>query len=154
MNITIDDVLSWMPCERYDTREKLLAVTGGRESMTHIQVADLPIPLKDVVWVLVEALHRMPHGERDYSLFVCDYVERALFREREAGREPDERSWNAVFVAREFAMGRATEEELIKVDDSFLDVVFDSFFTAAYSERQWQIHKLIKYLEAAEKETQ
>jgi hypothetical protein len=154
MNITIDDVLSWIPCEDYDTREKLLAVTGGRESLTHIQIADLAIPLKDIGFVLAEALHRTPHGERDYGLFVCDCVEHALVREREAGREPGERSWNAVVVSREFAMGRTTEEELIKVDDPFPYFFFGYLFAAASSERYWQIGKLIEYIEAAEKKTQ
>ena len=45
-------------------------------------------------------------------IFACDCAERALLREREAGREPDPRSWKAVEVARRFAAGEATSEEL------------------------------------------
>ena len=45
-------------------------------------------------------------------LFACDCAERALTAEREAGREPDKRSWTAIEVARRFAEGNATLEEL------------------------------------------
>ena len=40
-------------------------------------------------------------------LFAADCAERALWRERAAGREPDPRSWEAVRVAREATHGRA-----------------------------------------------
>ena len=45
-------------------------------------------------------------------IFACDCTERSLLREREAGREPDPRSWKAIEVARRFAVGEATSEEL------------------------------------------
>ena len=59
-----------------------------------------------------------PQNQR---LFACDCAERALLREREAGREPDDRSWNAVRVAREYAMGRATDEELGEAESEAID---------------------------------
>ena len=37
--------------------------------------------------------------------WACDCAERALLREREAGREPDIHSWKAVEVARQYAQG-------------------------------------------------
>ena len=49
---------------------------------------------------------------RTLRLLACDFAEHALCREREAGREPDARSWKAVEVARRYARGEATEEEL------------------------------------------
>ena len=54
--------------------------------------------------------------ERELRLFACDCAERALRREREAGHEPDPRSWNAITVARRFAAGEATAEELAAAD--------------------------------------
>ena len=55
-------------------------------------------------------------GAKDVSkevcLFACDCAERALKRERKAGREPDERSWKAIIVVRRYAIGEATLVEL------------------------------------------
>ena len=44
--------------------------------------------------------------------FACDCAERALLRERAAGREPDPRSWEAVRIKRRWVEGRATDQEL------------------------------------------
>jgi hypothetical protein len=49
---------------------------------------------------------------RELRLFACECAERALNREREAGREPDARSWAALEVARRYASGEASGEEL------------------------------------------
>ena len=49
---------------------------------------------------------------RTLRLFACDCAERALRRERKQGREPAAASWEAVRVARLFANGLATREEL------------------------------------------
>ena len=43
----------------------------------------------------------------------CDFAERALNRERASGREPDPRSWHAVEVARRFADGAGSVDELV-----------------------------------------
>ena len=45
-------------------------------------------------------------------LFACWCAEQALRAERKAGREPDMRSWKSVRVARRFACGSATTDEL------------------------------------------
>ncbi len=55
----------------------------------------------------------MIDAESVLRLFACDCAERALTREREAGREPDARSWRAIEVARGFAVGSATRDDLI-----------------------------------------
>jgi len=52
-------------------------------------------------------------SERECRLFAADVAERLLLAEREAGREPDVRSWKAVEVARAYAVGKATDEELL-----------------------------------------
>jgi len=54
-------------------------------------------------------------------LFACDCAERALNRERERGREPDPRSWESIAVARRFARGEATQEELAAAWDAAWD---------------------------------
>jgi hypothetical protein len=44
--------------------------------------------------------------------WAADCAERALVREREAGREPDRRSWAAIEVLRRYVAGNATEEDV------------------------------------------
>lgn len=67
----------------------------------------------DPLWAL-RAVPPEDVPERDYiaRMFAADCAERALSRERKAGREPDSRSWKAVEVARRFATGDATAAKL------------------------------------------
>jgi hypothetical protein len=44
--------------------------------------------------------------------FACWCAEQALLREREAGREPDKRSWAAIETKRKWLKGKVTDEEL------------------------------------------
>ena len=112
MKITFEQLLSFRPCDNYKDREYVLSLTGGREEIEVVDVPSLPIPEQDKVWLLLKVLGIFDGAEKKQRLFACDCAERALLREREAGREPDPRSWNAVSVAREYAMGRASKEEL------------------------------------------
>ena len=49
---------------------------------------------------------------RTQRLFAADCAERALERERAAGREPHPDSWRAIAVARRYANSKATPQEL------------------------------------------
>jgi hypothetical protein len=50
--------------------------------------------------------------ERELRLFACDCAERVLLHEREQGRKPGQRSWQAIAVSRRFAVGEANAEQL------------------------------------------
>jgi hypothetical protein len=66
-----------------------------------------------LLWTLNRVVHTDPEArDREYRLLACDYAERALALEIEAGREIDPRSWAAVQVARRYAVGGATVAEL------------------------------------------
>ena len=69
--------------------------------------------------------------ERAARLFATDCAERALRREREAGREPDARSWRAVAVARAFVRGEATDVELAAARDAARDAARAATWAAA-----------------------
>jgi len=71
-----------------------------------------------------------PQNQR---LFACDCAERALLRKREAGIEPDPRSCNAVMVARNFALGLASEEKLSATAKEALAAADSSYLAAAFS---------------------
>jgi len=51
-------------------------------------------------------------SNRTVILWAAECAERALLREREAGREPDKRSWKAIQVLRLFLDGKATQEQM------------------------------------------
>ena len=105
--ITIDTILAADPCDDYD-RDRLEELFDGRAEFTARQVAAADISAEDRLWVLIY----VALNDRQRRLFAADCAERALLREREAGHEPDPRSWRAVEVARRFANGNATAEEL------------------------------------------
>jgi len=63
----------------------------------------------DRLWTV---LHAGVLSDSVLRLSACDSAERALEREREAGREPHPDLWAAVVVARAFALGKATAEEM------------------------------------------
>ena len=67
------------------------------------------VPAKDRLWTV---LHAGVLPDKTLRLFACDCAERVLTSEREAGREPGPRSWTAVEVARKYAIGQATTEDL------------------------------------------
>ena len=77
------------------------------------------LTMKDGPWAEVPAADRLCTvlrkgvlSNRVLRLSACDCAERALNRERDAGREPHPYYWNAVAVAKQFALGVATAEEM------------------------------------------
>ena len=107
--ITVARVMSWKPCPGWP-RERVEAIFVGRSSMTPIEFTELEdVPAKDRLWLV---LREEVIPARELRLIACWSAERALRRERAAGREPDARSWAAVRVARRYALGRATVAEL------------------------------------------
>jgi len=108
--------MAWKPCgwDELDngknyTEKRVRKLFGRRKYMTADQIFNLDIPDEDKIWAM---LHKELMTEREMRLFACDCAERALQRERRAGREPDKRSWDAVHIARLYAEGKAAEDQL------------------------------------------
>jgi hypothetical protein len=108
--ITVDQIMALGPCHTEDRVRELLP--SGQ--CTIREIIDAPIPWMDRLWVLV----RVIDDDLMWRLWACDCAERALLRERDAGREPDARSWRAVEVARAYAIGDVTDEELATARDA------------------------------------
>jgi hypothetical protein len=111
---TVDDIMAAGPrgpCDDY-TRERVAEIVG--DGITAEQCARLDIPIEDRLWAIINSWM----DDRQCRLFAADCAERALVRERAAGREPDERSWEAIRVSRAYARGDATEEELAAARDA------------------------------------
>lgn len=78
-------------------------------------------------------------NEQTARLFACDCADRALARIK----KPDQRSVDAVAVARRFAVGEATKEELTAARD---EAWAAASVAARDAERQWQTERLMEYL--------
>ena len=63
--------------------------------------------------------------------FACWCAEQALLREREAGREPNPRSWAAIEVKRRWLKGEATDEELYVARAAARNAAWDAARVAA-----------------------
>ena len=99
---------------------------------------------------------------KELRLFACDCAERALKRERKAGREPDERSWKAIIVSRLYANGEANLQELAAAwvaawaAGAAAWAAGDAAWAAAWAagdaawaaEIKWQRNRLARYLDA------
>ena len=111
-SLTLDEVLAFGPCKRDGSTQWVTDLFAGREAMTVADLDKLPfeaLSVMDRLWLLLrpEIL-----GERNCHLLLCEFAENALIREREAGREPDPRSWAAIRVKRRWVDGLATSGDL------------------------------------------
>ena len=125
--LTIDLVMSWNPCKEY-TLERVEELFAGREALTPQEVAALDIPAADKLWVLLreeiipaEVLHEL----------ACKFAERPLLRERDAGREPDPRSWKAIEAKRAWLRGEINDEELEVARSAAWDAAWAATWSAA-----------------------
>ena len=106
--ITVEKIMAWGPRRNY-TEDVVRKLFGRRNAVTAIDVLRSKIPQADRLWVV---LREELLGLRQLRLFACKCADRSLKCETKAGREPDARSVAAVVMARRFAMGKATVEEL------------------------------------------
>lgn len=65
--------------------------------------------------------------------FACDVAEAALRKEREAGREPDKRSWAAIEAKRKWLKGEITDEELSAARSAARSAAWSAAWYAAWS---------------------
>jgi hypothetical protein len=128
MKYRVEDVLRREPCAEY-TPERIRELFAGRESMGLDEILQLDIPAVDKYWVLA---HVDWLTERGLRLVACDIAEQCLLRERSAGREPDERSWEAIKVSRKFAHGKATPQELDAAHDAASSAAISAAYNVAY----------------------
>lgn len=63
--------------------------------------------------------------------FACWSAEQALLGEREAGREPDKRSWAAIKTKRKWLRGEATDEELDAAGNAAWDAQEEATYAAS-----------------------
>jgi len=154
MNITLELVRDeWSACYPADQLATLYPVP--RTVIEVLTLTDGPwaeVPAADRLWTV---FHTGVLSDRILRLSACDSAERALQRERDAGREPHPDLWAAVAVARAFALGNATAEEMKDASAAAYAADFDDRGTyaaaaayaaanfAADTERQTQVKRLL-----------
>ena len=62
---TIDEILAERPCKEY-TQERITELWAGRERLTLLEVLDLPIPAKDIVWVICRKNALTPEQQAEW----------------------------------------------------------------------------------------
>ena len=142
MKVTVDDVMAWKPCGQY-TREEVKNLFGRRRKLSGFQIASLKIPADDAAWVVLK------HGflsDKALRHFACDCAERVLplFKEE---RPDDKRPRQAIEMARRFAEGFATMEELSAAGAAAGAAARAAAGAAAWD---WQIKRLRWYLKKEE----
>ena len=104
--VTINQVLAWGPRDGY-TRERLLELADGRESMTALDILDLDIPEGERIWAVCHA-ELIP--EPWLHELACRFVESALpawERAYPGNRRPHE----AIAAKRAWVRGEITDEQ-------------------------------------------
>jgi len=94
--VTVDRVLRLRPCAAY-SRDRLLALWGGREALSLREISGLPISHEDRVWALVRLVTR-----RQRVQWACDCAERVL-QNYTAVYPDDDRPAAAIRAARAWA---------------------------------------------------
>jgi len=107
-NITLQRLLSWGPCEDYRDEAVLLKLTGGRKSLTPLQICDLDIPVVDKLWVLLRS--QIIPG-KELHLLACDFAE-AVLHLFEGVCPADKRPRAAIEAKRRWIAGEITDSEL------------------------------------------
>lgn len=103
MKITREQLRRWGAC--YE--DEKIATLVSAEGLTPLEIAALDIPEEDRLWVL---LRDDVVPARELRLLACGWAEAAC---RKSGWD-DQRSLAAIAVARRFAVGEASEAELVE----------------------------------------
>lgn len=127
MKITVSQIMQWGPCEEY-TEEKIRKFIGNGKTPLEIAAMER-IPAADRIWCL---LHKEIISERGLYELACTFAERVLIREREKGREPDVRSWEAIEAKRKWLRGEITDRELAAASAAASAAVYAIECKAAY----------------------
>lgn len=93
-----------------------------------------------VVTCSVRLTRQTAWDETSARFFAADCAEMALLGERECGREPDERAWDAVRVARAFARGEATDSQRSAAWEAARDVAWAAMWDAAGDAARAVVH--------------
>ena len=107
--ITIEQVLSWKPCGDH-SREELLKISGGRTSLTPLEILALDIPVDHRFWVQF-AVAVLPIWEKAYP--------------------EDKRPRQAIEAKRKWVAGEIDDDELAGAGDAARAAAWDAAWAGA-----------------------
>lgn len=112
--ITHEDIIGLLPAWlEDDDRACISAIASHKERWSAVDIIRACLKHKideeDILWFV---LRPELIDNKTLRLLACDFAERALQRERAAGREPHPDSWRAVEVSRAFARGKVTAKTM------------------------------------------
>lgn len=128
-----------VPCSHgYHVLETDMVLDWIGPAMFEVEVADCEKLQEHDKWVVrgpCRLVRRIPIGEREWRLFACDCAERVVHLCGD-----DSRPARAIEVARRYANGESTQEELAAARAA-------AWAAAWAAERSWQTARLQEYLE-------
>jgi hypothetical protein len=128
--VTIDDVMSWGPCQPDYPRERVEKLFDGRSSLKALEILALRIPAADRLWAVLREDLIPAHGLHELA---CRFAEQALRRELIAGRKPDPRSWKSIRVKRAWIAGTVTDEQMEAARVAAWAAAWAAAWTAAWA---------------------
>lgn len=138
MKTTLNKIKEHSPCE--DVWKKLLTFLNKTE-VDDEELSLLTIlesnGFNDALW----ALKTIEGHDKEIRLMACDFADSVVHP-----ADKDERSVNAIKVARDYANGLATKEELAAARDAALDTAMYAAMYARDAEREKQIEIFKKYV--------
>ena len=124
--ITIEQVLSWKPCGDH-SREELLKISGGRTSLTPLEILALDIPVDHRFWVL---LREEIIPEKELHLLACEFAVAVLPIWEKAYPE-DKRPRQAIEAKRKWVAGEIDDDELAGAGDAARAAAWDAAWAGA-----------------------
>lgn len=124
--ISIKQILSWGPCEKYSSEELLLFVSGGRCEMKLLDILNLDIPTEDRIWV---GLHALPMPFLIEYSCDCAWHVVSIYEHQFPG---DSRPRDAVRVARMYNNGLISLAELDAAWEAARDAAWAAVRDAAW----------------------
>src|SRR3972149_11503462 len=97
--VNYDQIMAWCPCSVNYPPFRVKKLLNGRESLSVDDILVLDISDQDKLWALLHDEFIPINSRRELG---CQYAERALLREREKGREPDQRSFAGIEAMRKW----------------------------------------------------
>jgi len=125
--ITVDDVAAITLCH---SREWVKEKFGRRKHVTLLEIlGNEDVSAEDRIWAACK-LGVIP--DRELRLFACRTAARSLRAVEKAGETVPKNQWNVIRVARRFANGRASKEELKEAYWAANYAVNWAIYSAAY----------------------
>jgi hypothetical protein len=141
--VTIDQVMSWEPCEDY-TRKRVAKLFAGRKTVSATNVLGMDIPDEDKLWAVLRP-ELIP--EPTLHEWACRVAHKCLTDREKEGHKIDRRSWAAIRAKRRWMKGEITDEQLDSADSAAYSAAYSADSAADSAARTEQVDMVREILE-------